>query len=522
LIQKNAAANEELEVEADASLAAMMANLQDPSHLEPIENPPLLQGTLREYQKRGVAWIQYLERLGLNGCLADDMGLGKTIQVIAALIRERETAEHIAPTLLIAPTSVVGNWDKEIAKFAPHLQVMVHHGSDRLQDLAAFKTAIGERDVVITSYTLARKDSKLLQAVTWHRVAIDEAQNIKNPAAEQTKAILKLQAHHRLALTGTPVENRLLDLWSIFNFLNPGYLGKEAQFRKSFEIPIQKDNNQVQSIVLKKLVQPFILRRVKTDKQIIKDLPDKVEHKQYCNLTKEQASLYAAVVKDVLEQLESVEGIQRKGLMLSTLMKLKQICNHPRQFLQDNSEFTATRSHKLQRLGEMLEEVTAEGDSLLIFTQFTEIGEALQQYLKQALHYRAYYLHGGTSRPKREQMISEFQDPETEPAAFVLSLKAGGVGITLTKANHVFHFDRWWNPAVEDQATDRAFRIGQQKNVFVHKFVTLGTLEERIDQMIENKKKIASSIVGADESWLTELDNESFKQLIALNKQTVL
>jgi SNF2 family DNA or RNA helicase len=522
LMQKNAAADEELEVEADESLAAMMNNLHDPSHLEPIENPPLLQGTLREYQKRGVAWIEYLERLGLNGCLADDMGLGKTIQVIAALIKERAASAQIAPTLLIAPTSVLGNWQKEIEKFAPHLQVIVHHGSDRSQDLAAFKTATCDRDVVITSYTLVRKDSKLLQATNWHRIVIDEAQNIKNPAAEQTKAILKLPARHRLALTGTPVENRLLDLWSIFNFLNPGYLGKEAQFRKFFEIPIQKDRDMVQSTVLKKLVQPFILRRVKTDKSIIKDLPDKVEHKQYCNLTKEQASLYEAVVKDVIKQLESAEGIQRKGLILSTLMKLKQICNHPRQFLQDNSEFTPTRSHKLQRLGEMLEEITAEGESLLIFTQFTEIGEALQQYLKHTLRYPTYYLHGGTSRPKREQMITEFQDPETAPAAFVLSLKAGGVGITLTKANHVFHFDRWWNPAVEDQATDRAFRIGQQKNVFVHKFITLGTLEERIDETIDNKKKIASSIVGADESWLTELDDESFKQLIALNKQTVL
>jgi SNF2 family DNA or RNA helicase len=520
LIQKTAAANEELEVEADDSLATMMANLQDPSQLQPIENPPLLQGTLREYQKRGVAWIQYLERLGLNGCLADDMGLGKTIQVIATLIAERATAE-VLPTLLIAPTSVLGNWRKEIDKFAPHLRVTIHHGSDRIQELATFKKATSKCDAVITSYTLVRKDSKLLQAVDWHRIVIDEAQNIKNPAAEQTKAILKLPSTRRLALTGTPVENRLLDLWSIFNFLNPGYLGKEAQFRKSFEVPIQKDRNQVQSLVLKKLVQPFILRRLKTDKTIIKDLPDKVEHKQYCNLTKEQASLYEVVVKDVLKQLETAEGIARKGLILSTLMKLKQICNHPRQFLQDNSEFSVTRSHKLQRLGEMLEEIMAEGESLLIFTQFTEIGEALQQYLKQ-IGYRTYYLHGGTSRPKREQMITEFQDPETEPSAFVLSLKAGGVGITLTKANHVFHFDRWWNPAVEDQATDRAFRIGQQKNVFVHKFVTLGTLEERIDETIENKKKIADSIVGADESWLTELDNESFKKLITLNKQTVL
>lgn len=530
LLQKAADANDDLEVEPDETLAQMMASLRDPSQLQAIANPKQLQGTLREYQKRGVSWIQYLERLGLNGCLADDMGLGKTVQVIARLILERENGSSVLPTLLIVPTSVVGNWHKEIVKFAPHLKTLIHHGSarqrrafsDRVTEEEAFKTASLACDIVITSFTLARKDAKLLKSITWERLVLDEAQNIKNPKAAQTKAILALPAKHRLALTGTPVENRLLDLWSIFNFLNPGYLGKEAQFRKSFEIPIQKENDRAQSTILKQLVQPFILRRLKTDKSIIKDLPDKVEHKQYCNLTKEQASLYEAVVKDVTEQLEAAEGIQRKGLVLSTLMKLKQICNHPRQFLQDNSEFTPERSHKLERLGEMLEEIVAEGDSLLIFTQFTDIGEALQRYLKHDLHYNTYYLHGGTTRPKREQMIAAFQDPDTEPSAFILSLKAGGVGITLTKANHVFHFDRWWNPAVEDQATDRAFRIGQTKNVFVHKFVTLGTLEERIDDTIEDKKKVASAIVGADESWLTELSNESFKQLIALNKQMVL
>jgi SNF2 family DNA or RNA helicase len=455
--------------------------------------------------------------------LETDKPVGFTLSLTAAFEFLSETAWVLedAGYKVIVPAWWTPK-GRAIEKFAPHLRVMLHHGSNRTQDSAIFKTFLSEYDVVITSYTLVRKDAKLLQPPNWQRIVIDEAQNIKNPTAEQTKAILKLQADRRLALTGTPVENRLLDLWSIFNFLNPGYLGKETQFRKSFEMPIQKDNNQVQSIVLKKLVQPFILRRLKTDKQIIKDLPDKIEHKQYCNLTKEQASLYEAVVKDVIKQLEKAEGIQRKGLILSTLIKLKQICNHPRQFLQDSSEFTASRSHKLQRLGEMMEEITAEGESLLIFTQFTEIGEALQQYLKHHLHYPTYYLHGGTSRTKREQMIAEFQHPDTEPSAFVLSLKAGGVGITLTKANHVFHFDRWWNPAVEDQATDRAFRIGQQKNVFVHKFVTIGTLEERIDQTIDNKKKMASSIVGADESWLTELDNESFKQLITLNKQAVI
>ncbi|TXK93162.1 ATP-dependent helicase, partial [Methylococcaceae bacterium HT1] len=292
------------------------------------------------------------------------------------------------------------------------------------------------------------------------------------------------------ALTGTPVENRLMDLWSIFNFLNPNYLGKQAQFRKNYELPIQRDNNQVQSTILKQLIQPFILRRLKTDKSIIKDLPDKIENKQYCNLSKEQASLYQAVVSEVEEQLEDSDGIQRQGLMLSTLMKLKQICNHPVQFLQDDSQFSAQRSHKLERIIDMLAEAIAEGDSVLIFTQFTEIGDKLSHYLSQEQHYPCYYLHGGIARKKREKMIEDFQDPESPPSVFVLSLKAGGVGITLTHANHVFHFDRWWNPAVENQATDRAFRIGQKKKVMVHKFITLGTLEERIDQMIEDKQKM--------------------------------
>ncbi|MGL5034022.1 MAG: DEAD/DEAH box helicase, partial [Microcystaceae cyanobacterium] len=521
-LKKASESSDEFVVETDAALAEMMAKLQQPHRLEPIDNPVQLQGNLREYQKRGVAWIQLLEELGLNGCLADDMGLGKSIQVIAHLIKERENGKIVPPTLLIAPTSVLGNWQKELDRFAPHLKSLIHHGGQRQQTEAEFQKACEAQDVVITSFTLVRKDVKLFNGVSWQRVVLDEAQNIKNPQAAQTKAILKLESTYRLALTGTPVENRLLDLWSIFNFLNPGYLGKEAQFRKTFETPIQRGNDLVSSTTLKKLVEPFILRRLKTDKQIIKDLPDKLEQKQYCNLTKEQASLYEVVVKDVVKQLEDAEGIQRKGLMLSTLMKLKQICNHPRQFLQDNSDFTPERSHKLERLGEMLEEAFSEGESLLIFTQFTEIGEALTHYLKQKLHCNTYYLHGGTSRTKREKMITEFQNPETEPSAFVLSLKAGGVGITLTKANHVFHFDRWWNPAVEDQATDRAFRIGQKKNVFVHKFVTLGTLEEKIDQMIEDKKKTANLVVGNDESWLTELDNQSFKELISLNKQTII
>jgi SNF2 family DNA or RNA helicase len=522
LLQREAEAGEELEFERDDTLEEMLLKLNDKSQLESIADLPNFQGKLREYQQRGVSWLNYLENLGLNGCLADDMGLGKTIEVIARLIQERNNNTQVAPTLLIVPTSVIGNWQKEIAKFAPHFRSIVHHGSDRSKDGWEFEEAIAEQDVVITSYTLIRKDAKLFESIDWQRIVLDEAQNIKNPKAAQTKAILKLKAVHRLALTGTPVENRLLDLWSIFNFLNPGYLGKQTQFRKAFEIPIQKDSDRIKALTLKKLVEPFILRRVKTDKSIIKDLPDKVEQKVYCNLTPEQASLYEAVVQDVARQIEEKEGIERKGLILSTLVKLKQICNHPRQFLQDESEFTPNRSHKLSRLQEMIEEVQAEQESLLLFTQFREIGDALQQYFRHNYHYPTYYIHGGTSRKNRDKMISEFQEPDTPPAVFILSLKAGGVGITLTKANHVFHFDRWWNPAVEDQASDRAFRIGQKKNVFVHKFVTLGSLEEKIDLMIEDKKRLSESVVGADESWLTELDNDKFRELIALNRSAVL
>jgi SNF2 family DNA or RNA helicase len=549
LMRISATQAEELEivVNRDKALAEMLERLAEKATFTEVPDPEGFQGSLRPYQRRGVGWLTYLEQLGLNGCLADDMGMGKSAQVIARLVHERSQAGSpaptaqpkttkrkpktsttnpvgitpLAPTLLIAPTSVVGNWGKEIEKFAPHLRYHLHHGADRIRDKKAFTETIQACDVVITSYTMVRMDETLLTAQTWKRIVIDEAQNIKNPKAAQTKALLKLTAPHRLALTGTPVENRLLDLWSIFNFLNPGYLGKEAHFRNSFEIPIQRDHDQHSSSILKKLVEPFILRRVKTDPNIIPDLPDKVEQKCYCNLTKEQAALYEVVVKEISESIDEAEGIQRKGMILATLLKLKQICNHPAQFLQDNSEFSPDRSQKLERLLEMVDEVMAEGESLLVFTQFTEIGDALEKALRHR-RYATYYLHGGTPRKKREAMIAEFQSPETEPSIFILSLKAGGVGITLTKANHVFHFDRWWNPAVENQATDRAFRIGQTKNVFVHKFVAIGTLEEKIDQMIEDKKQIAGAIVGNDESWLSKLDNQAFKQLIALNRKAVV
>jgi hypothetical protein len=522
LMRKAAEDTDFFEIEPQQALADMLVKLRDHSRLEPADDPPGFGARLRDYQKRGLAWVAFLESLGLNGCLADDMGLGKTIQVLARLVQERTGAGKLAPTLLVAPTSVIGNWKKEIERFAPDLRAFIHHGSVRLREAARFRQTCLDHDVVITSYALARKDEKLLSPIPWRRVVLDEAQNIKNPASAQTKAVLKLNAAHRLALTGTPVENRLLDLWSIFNFLNPGYLGKQSQFRQRYELPVQRDNDPTRAEMLKRLIEPFVLRRVKTDPDIIRDLPDKVENRQFCNLGQEQASLYEAVVREVEQHLNGAEGIARQGLILSTLMRLKQICNHPAQFLHDGSAFTGERSPKLERLCDMLGDVIGEGESALVFTQFAEIGGRLERYLRDILDCPVFYLHGGVPAAKRERMIAEFQDPETGPGVFVLSLRAGGVGITLTKANHVFHFDRWWNPAVEDQATDRAFRIGQQKNVFVHKFITLGTLEERIDRLIEEKKQVASLIVGSDESWLARLDNETFKELIALNRMAVL
>jgi superfamily II DNA or RNA helicase len=522
LMKMEAGEDGEVEWEYDASLQDMLSALYEKSALAEIEEPENFHGTLRDYQKRGVAWLRYLESLALSPCLADDMGLGKTVQVIAQLVAERNDNPDVLPTLLVAPTSVLGNWRREIERFAPHLRVLIHHGSARQRDPALFVAATEEHDVIITSYALARLDEKLLRGAIWGRLVIDEAQNIKNPQSAQTRSIAKLPAQHRLALTGTPVENRLRDLWSIFNVLNPGYLGKEAHFRRTFELPIQRDNDPAAAATLKRLVEPFILRRLKTDRQIIQDLPDKVEQKVYCNLTREQASLYEAVVRDVENQIEHTDGIQRRGLILATLMKLKQVCNHPAQFLHDGSTFTTERSHKLERLSEMVEEALDAGDSLLIFTQFTEAGAALERHFRRTMHRNTYYLHGGTTATKRESMVAEFQDQSTEPSVFVLSVRAGGTGLTLTKANQVFHFDRWWNPAVEDQATDRAFRIGQRKNVFAHKFVALGTVEERIDTMIEDKKGIAASIVGNDESWLSDLDNDTFRELIALQRTAIM
>ncbi len=509
-------ANEEqYSVELDDTINAMLSNLKNREKLTLIAQPETLKAQLRPYQIRGLSWLNYLESLGMNPCLADDMGLGKTMQLISLLLH----APKQRAALLIAPTSVIGNWYKELEKFAPSIKATIHHGAKRTKQ-NDFKQLVADNDIIITSYGLIRKDKTLFKDISWSRLIIDEAQNIKNPTAAQTKVITSIKADSRFALTGTPIENRLMDLWSLFNFLNPGILGTRAAFRKEFEIPVQRDNDLHKTNILKNLVEPFILRRLKTDKNIIADLPEKVEQKVYCELSKEQASLYQSIVDEVEQSInETQETAEHKMIFLSALLRLKQCCNHPAQLLQDGSEFSVERSIKLQRLIELAGEAINNGESLLIFSQFKEVCDALQKLLKTQLGFNTYYLHGGTSRKKREQMIEQFQSENSPPAAFVLSLKAGGVGITLTKANHVIHFDRWWNPAVENQATDRAYRIGQQKTVFAHKFITLGTVEEKIDEMLEDKQKVADAIVGNDESWLSTLDGKSFIKLIQLRQQ---
>ncbi|HEY6328233.1 MAG TPA: DEAD/DEAH box helicase, partial [Blastocatellia bacterium] len=482
----------------------------------PFEEQPVVeefQGVLRPYQVRGYSWLAFLKKWGLGACLADDMGLGKTPQSLALIQRDwLENRKH--PTLIVCPVSVVGNWQKEAARFTPELPVMIHQGLGRTKG-AAFKKTASKHALVLSSFSLLHRDLEIFKQVEWAGVILDEAQNIKNAQAKQAQAARSLTAGYRIALTGTPVENNVGDLWSIMEFLNPGLLGTQAEFKRTFFLPIQSNRDPSAAQRLKCLTGPFILRRLKTDKSIITDLPDKMEMKVFCTLTKEQASLYAAVVDDVTRELEKSDGIQRKGIVLATLSKLKQVCNHPAQFLGDNSAIPG-RSGKLARLTEMLEEALAESDRALVFTQFAEMGEIIRRHLQETFGREVLFLHGGVPKKRRDSMVARFQEDGNGPPIFILSLKAGGTGLNLTRANHVFHFDRWWNPAVENQATDRAFRIGQRRNVQVHKFLCAGTLEEKIDEMIERKQELASKIVGSGEAWLTELSTSQLKELFAL------
>ncbi len=520
-------------IEYEGWLKQWMAHFTRSEQLQVLDQPRTLHATLRSYQQFGYSWLDFMRRWNVGACLADDMGLGKTIQTIAMLLHEKEEKGKLpAPTLLICPTSVVMNWAKEVDKFAPSLNVHVHQGSFRLRG-EEFAQQAKASDLLITSYPLLRRDEEMFNQIEWFGVVLDEAQNIKNAETKQARTIRQLTSAFRLALTGTPVENRLSELWSIMNFLNPGFLGSQKAFRQSFALPIEREQDAGAIQRLRQLVSPFILRRLKTDPTVIQDLPDKVESKVYCHLSEEQATLYEAVVREALEEISSAEdGIARRGQVLAMLMKLKQICNHPAQFLHqvgegkrkqtvDLSTLGTGRSGKLIRLLEMLEEVTAEGDRVLIFTQFAEMGQILRAYLQNQLGVATQFLHGGTPSSQRTEMVERFQNDPNGPPIFILSLKAGGVGLNLTRANHVFHFDRWWNPAVENQATDRAFRIGQQRNVQVHKFVCVGTLEEKIDEMIERKKALAESVVGTGENWLTELSTDDLRQMVTLRREVM-
>jgi SNF2 family DNA or RNA helicase len=500
--------------------------------VESIPTPQGFQGELRPYQLRGASWLAFLERWGLGACLADDMGLGKTIQLIAMMLHLQEQAVLEKPTLLVCPTSVLGNWEREIRRFAPSLKVTVHHGDKRSQG-KAFTKAVKDQHLVITSYSLLHRDLKDLQSLPWQGIVLDEAQNVKNSDAKQSQAARQIDAQFRIALTGTPVENRLSELWSIMDFLNPGYLGPKNFFQRRFAVPIERYGDTASLKTLRALAQPFILRRLKTDRSIIQDLPEKQEMTVFCGLTAEQAALYQKLVDQSLEAIESSEGIQRRGMILALLTRLKQVCNHPILFkaaeapsgsqVSDRSAARfAEQSGKLQRLEEMLEELLLSGDRSLIFTQFAEWGKLLQPYLQQKFDREVLFLYGGSSKKQREEMIDRFQNDPQGARIFILSLKAGGVGLNLTRANHVFHFDRWWNPAVENQATDRVFRIGQTRNVQVHKFVCTGTLEERIHELIESKKALSEQVVGAGENWLSELDTNGLRDLLLLDRAAVI
>ncbi|MEU5905448.1 SNF2-related protein [Micromonospora sp. NPDC047527] len=504
-----------LEVTADGALGDLLAGAVE-RRLTPLDPPPGFVGTLRPYQRRGLAWLAFLRSLGLGGVLADDMGLGKTVQLLALLAGDPPEA---GPTLLVCPMSLVGNWQREAARFTPGLRVHVHHGAERARG-AEFTAAAHGADLVLTTYSVAARDAVDLAGIDWHRVVVDEAQAIKNASTRQAEAVRALPARQRVAVTGTPVENRLADLWSIMQFANPGLLGPAATFRKRFAEPIERHGDAEAAERLRRITGPFVLRRLKTDSSIISDLPEKLEMEVLCNLTAEQAALYQVVVDDMLARIESSDGIERRGLVLATMTRLKQVCNHPAQLLRDGSPLDG-RSGKLARLTEIVEEVLAAGERALLFTQYAEFGAMLRGHLSARFGREVLFLHGGLGKAERDAMVQRFQSADGPPL-FVLSLKAGGTGLTLTAANHVVHVDRWWNPAVEDQATDRAFRIGQRRRVQVRKFVCAGTVEEKVAAMIADKRSLAERVVGTGEQWITELSTGQLRELFALEAGAVV
>ncbi|MFB7878240.1 DEAD/DEAH box helicase [Nocardia sp. NPDC056064] len=522
------------EVTAVGWAAELFAREGEP---EPVPVPVGLKAQLRPYQERGLSWLATMNRLNCGAILADDMGLGKTVQVLALLVHERETVHteagsapgvtdrngpQIGPTLLVCPMSVVGNWQREAERFAPDLRVLVHHGAARRKG-AEFAAAVDDSDLVITTYALLARDVTLLAEQRWERIVLDEAQHIKNAVTRQARAARAVPARHRLALTGTPVENRLEELRALFDFAMPKLLGSPQSFRARFAVPIERERDQHAIDRLRLITDPFVLRRLKTDPAVISDLPEKLEMTVRANLTVEQAALYQAVVDDMLEKLKDAKGMARKGAVLGALTRLKQVCNHPVHYLGDGSPILrrgAHRSGKLALVEDILEAVLADGEKALLFTQFREFGDLVLPYLIERFGSPIPFLHGGVSKQRRDDMVTAFLRADGPPL-MLLSLKAGGTGLNLTAANHVVHLDRWWNPAVENQATDRAYRIGQQRAVQVRKLVCVDTIEERIDEMISGKRQLAELAVGAGENWITELSTEELRDLFTLGAEAV-
>jgi non-specific serine/threonine protein kinase len=506
-------------------LGELLDDLRNPATIAAAKPGKALRATLRPYQETGVNWLTLLSGMGLGACLADDMGLGKTIQVISFLLVDKKRHAKSAdnkPSLLVLPASLLSNWKSEIERFAPSLRIRFVHPSiaekDEMNSLAQNPTdKLNDVDAVLTSYGMLLRQEWLLD-VHWNVIVLDEAQAIKNSGTRQTKIVKQLRSDSRIALTGTPVENRLSDLWSLFDFLCPGLLGGRTKF-KNF-VKSLESRTADQYAPLRRLVSPYILRRLKTDKSVIADLPEKTEVTAFCSLSKRQAVLYKKLVNEMARGLDDQSGIQRRGLVLSYLMRFKQLCNHPSQLL-GTGEFAAKDSGKFLRLAEICDEVAQRGEKVLVFTQFREMATPLAEHLASVFGRSGLILHGGTAVKRRKQLVDEFQR-EAGPPFFVLSLKAGGTGLNLTAASHVIHYDRWWNPAVENQATDRAFRIGQKRNVLVHKFVCQGTIEERIDALIAEKQQLATELLesGAD-TMLTELSNDQLIEMVSLDVERI-
>ncbi|MBA3901701.1 MAG: DEAD/DEAH box helicase, partial [Bacteroidetes bacterium] len=486
------------------------------TNFKEVELPKAINAQLRPYQHRGYSWMYRNAKIGFGSVLADDMGLGKTLQVITTLLKYKEDGLlEKEKALVVAPTGLLMNWQTEIEKFAPSLKTKIYHGTNR-----RFEES-DDFDILISSYGIVRSDAKELKKKKWHSLVIDEAQNIKNSNTEQTKALKTIGANHFIAMSGTPVENRLSELWSIMDYSNRGFLGNAKEFNDSYGIPIQQSNDIEVAEKLKKVTAPFMMRRLKSDKTIISDLPDKIEMDCYSSLAKEQASLYEKTLQKAMEDIEGIEAIDskamfvRQGLVLQMIMALKQICNHPTQFLKNNI-LDASLSGKMDLLFDKLDSITESGEKVLIFSQYTEMGNLLKHFITERYKEEPLFYHGGCTLKQRSAMVDNFQNNRADKI-FILSLKAAGTGLNLTAANHVIHYDLWWNPAVEAQATDRAYRIGQKSNVMVHRFITKNTFEERINDMIQSKKALAEMTVSTGENWIGNLSNKELKDLFVIN-----